>query len=427
MARGIRWILFLVILAGVGYWLSTGGKPWVAKVTSWSLGEKEQKPTLKDYDFKPVTRGDIQQKVLATGSVTLMTGAEVKIGARISGQLKDLRVRIGDFVRAGDLIAVIEHEDLLARVAKFQADLNAELVKREKIQNEKPLEINKARAEQDELQVRLALANKMLNRNQKLSEQGVVSTTVVEEAEERVEVLHAKIRVAVEKLKLEEARLNNDLKLASAMVERARANLMEEKTQLSYAKITAPINGMVAFISTQEGETVVASLSAPTFVTLIDLSKLEVTTFVDETDIGRIAINQKAVFTVDTFADKFFQAKVRDIHPKAVIKDNVVNYEVILKIRGENISLLRPEMTSNVVVTTGTHRNVLTIPKEAIKRLGKKTFTILKSEDGPLEVPITVGWREGGLVEVLSGVKEGEEVGVFRKPKRKSGEKRRRR
>jgi len=101
---------------------------------------------------------------------------------------------------------------------------------------------------------------------------------------------------------------------------------------LSYATITAPIDGVVAFVSTQEGETVVASMSAPTFVTLIDLKKIEVTAFVDETDIGKIKERQKAKFTVDAFPKKFFDAVIREIRPKAVIKDNVVNYEVMIEI-----------------------------------------------------------------------------------------------
>jgi multidrug resistance efflux pump len=90
-------------------------------------------------------------------------------------------------------------------------------------------------------------------------------------------------------------RLENDVKLAEAMVQRARANLREEKIRLSYARITAPIDGVVAFISTQKGETVVAGMSAPTFVTLIDLSMLEVTVFVDETYLSTKPISVASV------------------------------------------------------------------------------------------------------------------------------------
>ena len=140
----------------------------------------------------------------------------------------------------------------------------------------------------EELNVQISLAQKMLSRNQTLRKKGIVSEFVVDEADERLLVLNAQINLAEEEIKLEEARLQNDTRLQEAKVEKALANILEEETQLSYATVTAPIDGVIAFVSTQEGETVVASMSAPTFVTLIDLKKLEETAFVDETDIGKI-------------------------------------------------------------------------------------------------------------------------------------------
>ena len=389
-------------------------------------GKKEHKLTFADYEFEPVIRQDIYQKVLATGTVTLKTGAEVKIGARISGQLEKLMVRIGDIVRAGDTIATIEHEDLLARVAQFAADLRAEEARLTKIRGEGPLEINKLKAALEEINVQISLARKMLSRNQTLRKNGIVSEFVVDEADERLLVLNAKINLVKEEINLEEVRLQNDIRLQEAKIEKALANILEEETQLSYATVTAPIDGVVAFVSTQEGETVVASMSAPTFVTLIDLKKLEVTAFVDETDIGKIKDRQKARFTVDAFPKKFFQAEIREIHPKAVIKDNVVNYEVMLEISKKNISLLRPEMTANIVVITGVHEDVLTIPRGAVKRSGKKSFAVMKTEIALSENPIELGWRDGDAQEVVSGLNDGDQVGILIKPEKKKRGRRRR-
>ena len=389
-------------------------------------GKKEHKLTFVDYEFKPVIRKDIYQKVLATGTVTLKTGAEVKIGARVSGQLEKLMVKIGDVVRAGDMIAKIEHEDLLARVAQYRADLSAEEARLTKIREEGPLEINKLKAELEEFNAQISLAQKMLSRNQALRQKGIVSESVVDEADERLLVLNAKINLVEEEIKLEEVRLKNDIRLQEAKIKKALANILEEETQLSYATVTAPIDGVVAFVSTQEGETVIASMSAPTFVTLIDLKKLEVTAFVDETDIGKIKDRQKARFTVDAFPKKFFQAEIREIHPKAVIKDNVVNYEVMLEISKKNISLLRPEMTANIVVTTGVHEDVLTIPRGAVKRSGKKSFAVMKTEVALSENPIELGWRDGDAQEVLSGLNDGDQVGILIKPKKKKRGRRRR-
>ena len=415
---------FLIIVVGIGF-LALFVRDGTFQ--GLFLGKKNHELTLGDYEFKPATRKDIFQKVLATGTVTLKTGAEVKIGARISGQLDKLMVKIGDFVRAGDTIATIEHEDLLARVARVRADLKTEKARLEKIRNERPLEINKSRATLEELNAQFGLAEKMFVRNQALKEEGVVSDKAVDEAEERLMVLGAQIKLAEEELKLNESRLESDVRLQEAVVEKARATLREERTRLSYATITATIDGIVAFVSTQEGETVVAGLSAPTFVTLIDLSKLEVTAFVDETDIGKVKVRQKVKFTVDAYPEKFFVARAREIHPKAIIKDNVVNYEVMLEIDRKNIFLLRPEMTANIVVTTGVRKNALTIPRGAVKRSGKKSFAVVKSNGGADEKVIELGWRDGDDQEVVSGLSENEAVGVLIKPKEEKSSRRRRR
>ena len=423
----LRFAIIIIFLGFIGL-LTREGKfsPVWENVQGLFSGKKEHKLTFADYEFKPVIRKDIYQKVLATGTVTLKTGAEVKIGARISGQLEKLMVKIGDIVRAGDMIATIEHEDLLARVAQFTADLKAEEARLKKIKEEGPLEINKLKAGLEELNVQISLAQKMLSRNQALRKKGIVSESVVDEADERLLVLNAKINLVEEEIKLEEVRLQNDIRLQDAKVEKAVANILEEETQLSYATVTAPIDGVVAFVSTQEGETVVASMSAPTFVTLIDLKKIEVTAFVDETDIGKIQERQKVKFTVDAFPKKFFDAEIREIRPKAVIKDNVVNYEVMLEIFKKNISLLRPEMTANIVVTTGVHENVLVVPRGAVKRSGKKSFAVMKTEIALSEKSIELGWRDGDAQEVVSGLSDGDQVGILIKPKKKKRGRRRR-
>ena len=423
----LRFAIIIIFLGFIGL-LAREGKfsPVWKNVQGLFPGKKEHKLTLVDYEFEPVIRKDIYQKVLATGTVTLKTGAEVKIGARISGQLEKLMVKIGDIVRAGDMIATIEHEDLLARVAQFTADLKAEEARLKKIKEEGPLEINKLKAGLEELNVQISLAQKMLSRNQALRKKGIVSESVVDEADERLLVLNAQINLVEEEIKLEEVRLQNDIRLQDAKVEKAVANILEEETQLSYATVTAPIDGVVAFVSTQEGETVVASMSAPTFVTLIDLKKIEVTAFVDETDIGKIQERQKVKFTVDAFPKKFFDAEIREIRPKAVIKDNVVNYEVMLEIFKKNISLLRPEMTANIVVTTGVHENVLVVPRGAVKRSGKKSFAVMKMEVALSEKLIELGWRDGDAQEVISGLNDGDQVGILIKPKKKKRGRRRR-
>ena len=176
----LRFAIIIIFLGFIGL-LTREGKfsPVWENVQGLFSGKKEHKLTFADYEFKPVIRKDIYQKVLATGTVTLKTGAEVKIGARISGQLEKLMVKIGDIVRAGDMIATIEHEDLLARVAQFAADLRAEEARLAKIRGEGPLEINKLKATLEELNAQISLARKMFSRNQTLRKKGIVSDTLI--------------------------------------------------------------------------------------------------------------------------------------------------------------------------------------------------------------------------------------------------------
>ena len=408
----LRLFIFSGLITGSIYLLYSQGAINSINTQFFRTGNQKSSLAISDYKFQAATKREMIQTVLATGTVTLEVGAEVKIGSRISGQLEELFVKIGDFVKAGQIIAVIEHSNLIARVAKRKAELQAEKARFSKFSNEGPLEVNKARAGLEELQVKMKLSKKMVQRNRRLNKQGVVSETILDQSKEDIEVLTARIKSANESLKLKESQLVHDIRLAEANVAKARANLMEEETQLSYATITAPTDGIVASISTQKGETVAASFNSPTFVNLINLRKLEVTVFVDETDIGKVKVDQHAKFTVDSFPKIFFKGKVRDIHPKAIIKDNVVNYEAILKISKKGLNLLRPEMTANVIITTDRKENVLTVHKKAVKRKNKKVLVTVKAENQLLEKTIETGWRDGEYIEVLSGLEEGDYAGI---------------
>ncbi len=381
----------------------------------------------KRFEFTKAKLRELRQAVSATGTVTIKTGAEVKIGSRISGQLEQLFVQIGDTVEAGDVIAVVEHSDLAARVAQREAELSAQRARLDKIVDEGPLEINKAQAEYEEIEVQIELAEKMLKRNEELNGQGIVSVTVLDESQEKLKVLKARYKSAKESLKLKETQLENDIKLGEANVNKAKADLQEVETQLSYATIIAPTNGTIASISTQKGETVAASLNSPTFVNLVDLNKLEVTVYVDETDIGRVKVGQDATFTVDSYSKKLFKGTVREIRPKAMIKDHVVNYETILEIEKSSIDLLRPEMTANVSVITDKKESALAIPKKAIKRKGDKQLVTVNRGGTLSEAQIKSGWRDGKFIEIVSGLKAGDMVGIPLKPQGAGKKKRRRR
>jgi len=310
----------------------------------------------------PVVRQDIGSSVLATGIVKPMVGAEVKVGSRVSGVVEHLRAQIGDFVEAGQIIAELDD-------AEFKAKLDQ----------------NMAALERAEAALEYAGIN--LERERELFKENFISRQQVDLAE-------------------------NANKIALAQVKQAKASVEFARVQLSYARIYAPISGVIASISTQEGETVAASLAAPTFVNLIDLKRLEVQTFVDETDIGRISTGLETVFTVDTYPDTDFLGTVTAIYPKAVIQDNVVNYIVTVEITAFEDKILRPEMTASITIFLETRKNVLSVPTSAITRERGERFVTVLEDGNPVRRKIKIGWKNEGYTEITSGLQEGEKVVV---------------
>ena len=357
-----------------------------------------------------VTRRTLTSSILATGAVKPQVGAEVRVGTRISGKVERLYANIGDILKKGQVIAELEKEDLEANVSQRTAELQMAEAKLSSIHSLRPREIEKAEADVSQWSATVELNQNELTREQELLKHGITSQQDYDRAKEQLTVSQARLAAAQKGLELAKAGYDEDIKMASAELERAKASLADAKVQLSYATITAPIDGVIASVSTQEGETVAAGLNAPTFVTIIDLNRLQVDAFVDEVDIGKVEPGQRAIFTVDSFPDREFEGKVAAIYPKAVIQENVVNYDVVVQVDKASGGFLRPEMTANVTVFLEPRENVLSVPNKAIKREGGKSVVYVFSNGKPQSRNIKVGWKDSQYTEVLSGLSEGETV-----------------
>lgn len=316
----------------------------------------------KEVNFQTETlnRRDIASSVQATGVIRAKIGAEVKVGARISGKVEKLYANIGDVVKKGQVIARLEQEDLKAKVN--EANMN--------------LKVNEAN---------LDLAQKSLQRMQNLYAKDFVSKDKVDVAE-------------------------RDYKAAIAQANQIKETIRYNQTQMSYANIYAPISGVIASVTTQQGETVSASsLNVPTFVTIVDLNRLEIYAYVDETDIGKIKPGLDATFTVDSFPDKDFKGKVTAIYPKATIQDNVVYYITVISIENPE-GKLKPDMTVNATILLNKRENVLAVPNKSIKREGgKKVVTVLENNK-PVQKAVRTGWKDSAYTEIVEGLKEGDKV-----------------
>ncbi|HSB77224.1 MAG TPA: efflux RND transporter periplasmic adaptor subunit, partial [Candidatus Methylomirabilis sp.] len=205
-----------------------------------------------------------------------------------------------------------------------------------------------------------------------------------------------------------------DLQVAVAEVAQAKAALRIAEANLGYATITAPMGGVVASVSTQQGETVTsgsAAAQAPTFVTIIDLSRLQVDAYVDETDIGKVHVGQEATFGVDAFPEKEFRGTVQAVYPKALIQQNVVTYDAVIAIENRE-GLLRPDMTTNTTITVAKREKVLAIPNQAVRREDGERVVFVHEGDRLVRRSVKTGWKDKSFTEVLGGLKEGERVVV---------------
>ncbi len=307
-----------------------------------------------------VEKRDMGSLVQATGIIKPKVGAEVKVGARITGKVEHLYANIGDRVKKGQLLVRLEQDDLKARADQAEAAyLEAKAA------------FDKAKLD--------------LERDAPLAKEGYISQQNIDG-------------------------LQNVYDMAKARLMKAKADQDYAKAQLSYATITAPISGTIASVTTQQGETVAAGLNAPTFITIIDLNKLEVNAYVDETDVGKIGVGQEALFTVDTFADKDFKGKVSAIYPRAVLQENVVNYITLISIENSE-GKLKPDMTANVTITLKKKKGVLAVPGAAVVREGGRKYVMLQTKDGKAtRREVKTGWKEGSYFEITTGLKEGDVV-----------------
>jgi HlyD family secretion protein len=296
--------------------------------------------------------------VSATGVVRLRVGAEVRVGSQVSGIVRQLNVTVGSRIRRGDVIAEIDSQGLEARLAQARAQV--------------------AVSEQDVRRAEVELA-----RAKRLDEQQLVPRQQVED-----------LTLAVAE--------------AQAKLEKARRDAAVVETDLSYAVIRAPISGTVASVSTQEGETVAASFTAPTFVTIISDHALQLIAMVDETDIGEVTRGNLVTFTVETYPSREFTGRVERIAPKATIVSGVVNYEVMIAIDGD-VADLKPDMTANISIRTA-ERQALVVPSEAVQRDGDERFVYVDDHGTITRRAVTIGTRDTGVTEIKKGVQLSDRV-----------------
>ncbi|HEX4322990.1 MAG TPA: efflux RND transporter periplasmic adaptor subunit, partial [Acidobacteriaceae bacterium] len=352
-----------------------------------------------------VTKGDVARSVVATGKITPITQVEVK--SKASGIVEKLYVDINDHVRKGQPLAQLDQQEISDQVAAQSAQLAAAQANVSNFQ---------AALVQDKVNAAapdLPMYKLTLDRNAEMAKQGLVPQQSYDNANrDYLAALNkrdaAKAQIGVDGAKLQQAR---------AQVAQSEASLKQLQEQLGYTTIVAPMDGVVLSRDVEIGDAVSSILVLGSTATLVmtvgDTTEVYVKGKVDEADIAHVYLGQPARIKVESFRDRYFQGKVTKISPMGVEKDNVTTFEVRVSINNPG-GELKAQMTANAEILLDEHKGVLTVPENAVIYDNAKNTVVeipdKKQKDGMRKVPVKVGLSNGSVTEILSGLKEGDQV-----------------
>lgn len=325
------------------------------------------------YETTTVERGNISTTVTATGTIEPVTSVEV--GTQVSGIVSKIFVDYNSEVKAGQIIAELDKTNLTSELASQRANLTS-------------------------AQSALDYQKTNYDRQKGLFDKGLISANDFEQA--RLSYIQSQQQVTT-----------------------ARQNVKRAETNLGYATITSPINGIVLSKAVEEGQTVAASFSTPTLFTIAqDLTDMRVIADIDEADIGEVKEGQRVMFTVDAFPNDTFQGQVTQVRQQATTESNVVTYEVVISAPNADLKL-KPGLTANVTIFTLEKNDVLMVSAKALRFSPNEALIAPDETIQPTEaknklwvregktfraIPVEIGVSNGTLTEITSGVQAGTEV-----------------
>jgi len=366
-------VVSLVVVA-----LVVGGAVW-AYLYAQSRGNVQKFRTVR------VERGPLTAAVSATGNLNAVI--TVQVGSQVSGQIKDLMVDFNSLVKKNQVIARIDPDIFLAKVNQAKADVEsarATVLNQEAQVERARADVENARAAYSESKAQTAksqvavvdakrdfdrktelFARKLIARSDLDSSQAGHDSAIaqVESARAHEQALESAIQSATAQLRVAQAMLVS----ARAQVDQKTAGLKQAQVDLDHTTILAPVDGVVVSRQVDVGQTVAASLQAPVLFTIAqDLTKMQVETSVDEADIGRLKVDDRANFTVDAFPGETFSGTVTQIRKAPQIVQNVVTYTVIVGVENPSGKLM-PGMTANVKLVVAQKANALKVPNAALR------------------------------------------------------------
>jgi HlyD family secretion protein len=348
-------------------------------------------PQESAYRTANVERGEIVDAITATGTINAVT--TVSVGSQISGTIQQIFVDFNSRVRTGQVIAQIDTRLLEAAVVQARGS------------------VENAKAALERAQVGIVDTERTYKRNRELIQYGFVAQADVDASQTAWEQAVAQ------------------RKSTEAALKQAEGALQTALTNLGYATIRSPVDGIVISRNVDVGQTVAASFQTPTlFLIAQDLTKMQIDTNVDEADIGRAAPGQTATFTVDAYPEKLFEGKVEQVRNSPIVTQNVVTYNVVVRVDNRDLSL-KPGMTANVMIQVRKLGDILKIPNVALryrpsetgkdpgsgkdrekgKAAGSPRVYVLGKDGKPVAVAVKTGVSDGTFTQLVEwGLKEGD-------------------
>jgi HlyD family secretion protein len=347
-------IVLLVLIIGVA----------VAAAFFWG-----DKTSASDYILGKVERTNLEVNVSATGTVQAVV--TVQVGSQVSGTVSELGADFNSHVRKGQVIARLDPaifqaqvDNASANVVNAQAALQAAETE---IMNQKA-NLQAARANQQVLKVQRDDAYALVKRYQEL--QNVIPGRDLEAAQAQAGAADARLQQAaaqVSQVEAANASAKAKMEQAKASLAQAKAQLQQSRVNLDHAIITSPIDGVVVSRNVDVGQTVAASLQAPTLFTIAnDLTKMQVLASIDEADVGQIKQGIRANFTVDAYPGETFSGEISQLRLNAQTLQNVVTYSAVIDVANVDLKL-RPGMTANITIPVARRENVLVVPNAALR------------------------------------------------------------
>lgn len=341
----------------------------------WYFLHKQEAPFEVSYETAKVEKATIGNSVTATGTIEAVTSVEV--GTQVSGIIDKIYVDYNSPVKKGQVIAELDKTNLLSELRSATSQLEG--------------------AKSD-----LSYQRSNFARMKTLFGKGLISAN-----------------------DYESARLS--LQQAESVVAQRQEAVTKAKTNLSYATITSPIDGVVLSKSVEEGQTVASSFNTPTLFTIVkDMTDMRVVASVDEADIGEVKVGQRVTYSVDAYPDETFEGTVTQVRNEATTENNVVTYEVVISAPNPNLKL-KPGLTANVTIYTLEQNNIVSVPTKALRftptkeTVGAKDKIVDCNGSHKLWVregrtfkaySVQTGITNGTRTQILSGIKEGTVVVV---------------